>query len=126
MIYGIGVDLIKVARLESGLARFGEHYADRLLAPEEHQEFFSAADPARFLAKRFAAKEAFAKAAGTGLRQPLHLRSIAVAHTPLGQPVLRFHHELESWLHQRGITRHHLSLSDEQEYVIAYVVLEKT
>jgi holo-[acyl-carrier protein] synthase len=126
MIYGIGVDLIKVTRLESGLARFGEHYADRLLAPEEHQEFFLASDPARFLAKRFAAKEAFAKAAGTGLRDPLHLRSIAVSHTPLGQPLLRFHHELEAWLHQRGITRHHLSLSDEQEYVIAYVVLEKT
>lgn len=125
MIYGIGVDLIKVARLENGLARFGEHYADRLLAPEEHQDFFLATEPARFLAKRFAAKEAFAKAAGTGLRPPLHLRSIAVAHTPLGQPQLRFHPELESWLLKRGITGHHLSLSDEQEYVIAYVMLEK-
>lgn len=126
MIYGIGVDLIKVARLESGLLRFGEHYADRLLAPEEHPEFFSATDPARFLAKRFAAKEAFAKAAGTGLRPPLQLRNLAVTHTPLGQPGLSFHPELAAWLQQRGITRHHLSLSDEQEYVIAYVVLEKT
>jgi holo-[acyl-carrier protein] synthase len=125
MIYGIGVDLIKVARLESGLARFGMHYADRLLAPEEHQEFFSAAEPERFLAKRFAAKEAFAKAAGTGLRHPVHLRSIAVTHTPLGQPQLRFHQELESWLNKHGITGHHLSISDEEEYVIAYVVLEK-
>jgi holo-[acyl-carrier protein] synthase len=126
MIYGIGVDLIKVGRLQSGLARFGMHYADRLLAPEEHQEFFTAADPARFLAKRFAAKEAFAKAAGTGLRHPLHLRSLAVTHTSLGQPGLRFHLELETWLHQRGIAGHHLSISDEAEYVIAYVVLEKT
>lgn len=126
MIYGIGVDLVKVARLQSGLARFGEHYADRLLAPEEHQDFFAAADPARFLAKRFAAKEAFAKAAGTGLRHPLQLRNLAVAHTPLGQPGLRFHHELQTWLHQHGITGHHLSISDEQEYVIAYVVLEKS
>jgi holo-[acyl-carrier protein] synthase len=125
MIFGIGVDLIKVSRLEKGLVRFGMHYADRLLAPEEHQEFFSSADPARFLAKRFAAKEAFAKAAGTGLRHPLHLRSVAVTHTGLGQPGLAFHGDLADWLRQRGITRHHLSLSDEQELVIAYVVLEK-
>lgn len=126
MIFGIGVDLIKVSRLEQGLARFGMHYADRLLAPEEHREFFSSADPARFLAKRFAAKEAFAKAAGTGLRHPLHLRSVAVTHSGLGQPGLAFHAELADWLRQHGITRHHLSLSDEQEFVIAYVVLEKS
>ncbi len=125
MIYGIGVDLVKVARLEKGLSRFGMHYADRLLAPEEHQEFFAATEPARFLAKRFAAKEAFAKAAGTGLRPPLQLRSLAVTHTPLGQPGLSFHPELAAWLRQRGIVGHHLSLSDEREYVIAYVVLEK-
>ncbi len=125
MIYGIGVDLVKVSRLEQGLARFGEHYADRLLAPEEHQEFFSASDPARFLAKRFAAKEAFAKATGTGLRHPLHLRSIAVTHSELGQPGLRFDGELSAWLRQRGIAASHLSLSDEQDYVIAYVVLEQ-
>jgi holo-[acyl-carrier protein] synthase len=126
MIYGIGTDIVKVARLENGLVRFGEHYADRLLAPEEHSEFFAAADPARFLAKRFAAKEAFAKAAGTGLRHPMHLRSLAVTHTPLGQPTLSFHPELETWLHERGITAHHLSLSDEQDHVVAFVVLEKT
>ncbi len=126
MIYGIGVDLVKVARLQSGLARYGMHYADRLLAPKEHQEFFSATDPARFLAKRFAAKEAFAKAAGTGLRHPLHLRSLTVTHTELGQPGLQFNDELVAWLRQRGIGGHHLSLSDEQDYVIAYVVLEKS
>ncbi len=125
MIYGIGVDLVKVARLENGLSRFGMHYADRLLAPDEHQAFFAAAEPARFLAKRFAAKEAFAKAAGTGLRPPLQLRSLAVTHTPLGQPGLSFHPGLAAWLRQRGIGGHHLSLSDEREYVIAYVVLEK-
>jgi holo-[acyl-carrier protein] synthase len=125
MIHGIGIDLIKVSRLQSGLARFGMHYADRLLAPEEHQEFFSAGEPARFLAKRFAAKEAFAKAVGTGLRHPLHLRSLAVTHTALGQPGLRFDKEVETWLHRQGIVGCHLSLSDEEEYVIAYVVLEK-
>lgn len=126
MIYGIGVDLVKVARLEHGLARFGMHYADRLLAPEEHAAFFACGEPARFLAKRFAAKEAFAKATGSGLRHPLHLRSIAVTHTPLGQPQLRFDDALAAWLRQRGIGSHHLSLSDEQDYVVAYVILEKS
>ena len=126
MIYGIGVDLVKVQRLEDGLTRYGEDYADRLLAPEEHPDFFSAAQPARFLAKRFAAKEAFAKAAGTGLRHPLHLRSIAVTHTALGQPALRFDAELEAWLQERGISGHHLSISDEHDHVIAFVVLEKS
>jgi len=125
MIHGIGIDLIKVSRLQSGLARFGMHYADRLLAPEEHQEFFSAGDPARFLAKRFAAKEAFAKAVGTGLRHPLHLRGLAVTHTALGQPAMRFEGEIEAWLRNHGIAGCHLSISDEEEYVIAYVVLEK-
>lgn len=125
MIFGIGVDMVQVARLESGLARFGEHYADRLLAPEEHADFFAAPQPARFLAKRFAAKEAFSKAAGTGLRGPLHLRNLAVTHTELGQPGFSLHPELQHWLNQAGITRHHLSISDEQEYVIAFVVLEK-
>jgi len=125
MIFGIGVDMVQVSRLEDGLARFGEHYADRLLAPEEHAAFFSASDPARFLAKRFAAKEAFSKAAGTGLRAPLHLRNLAVTHTELGQPKFNLHPELQTWLDQIGIVSHHLSISDEQEYVIAFVVLEK-
>jgi holo-[acyl-carrier protein] synthase len=126
MIYGIGVDMVLVARLEDGLARFGEHYADRLLAPDEHPEFFSAHEPARFLAKRFAAKEAFAKAVGTGLRHPVHLRSLAVTHTVLGQPRFNLHPELQTWLDGIGITSHHLSISDEQDHVIAFVVLEKT
>jgi holo-[acyl-carrier protein] synthase len=56
----------------------------------------------------------------------VHLRNLAVTHTSLGQPGLRFHHELETWLRQRGITAHHLSISDEQDHVIAFVVLEKT
>lgn len=125
MIFGIGVDMVQVARLEDGLARFGEHYADRLLAPEEHAAFFAAPQPARFLAKRFAAKEAFAKAAGTGLRHPVHLRNLAITHSELGQPRFNLHPELQTWLNQSGITSHHLSISDEQEYVVAFVVLER-
>lgn len=125
MIYGIGVDLVEVARLEQGLARYGEHYADRILAPGEHADFFSCTEPARFLAKRFAAKEALAKAAGTGLRHPVSLRNVAVRHTPLGQPCFQFSEEITAWLTQQNIGGHHLSISDEREHVVAFVVLEK-
>jgi holo-[acyl-carrier protein] synthase len=125
MIFGIGVDLVEVSRLEQGLVRYGEHYADRILAAAEHPDFFASHDPARFLAKRFAAKEAFAKAAGTGLRHPLSLRRIAVRHTQLGQPQFHFDADIHAWLDSRGIRFHHLSLSDEREHVIALVVLEK-
>jgi holo-[acyl-carrier protein] synthase len=126
MIYGIGVDLVEIARLEQGLARYGEHYADRILAPGEHADFFSSAEPARFLAKRFAAKEALAKAAGTGLRHPVTLRNIAIRHTTLGQPCFNFSDEMHSWLTKENIAAHHLSISDEQAHVIAFVVLEKS
>lgn len=125
MIFGIGVDMVQVSRLEDGLAKFGELYAKRLLAPEEYDAFLASHDPARFLAKRFAAKEAFAKAAGTGLRDPVHLRNLAITHTELGQPHFNVHANLQCWLTQQGITDHHLSISDEREYVVAFVVLEK-
>lgn len=125
MIFGIGVDLVEISRLEQGLVRYGEHYADRILAAAEHSAFFASPEPARFLAKRFAAKEALAKAAGTGLRHPLSLRRIAVQHTQLGQPRFHFDAEIHVWLSSRGIGCHHLSLSDEREHVIAFVVLEQ-
>ncbi len=124
MIYGIGTDLVMIERMELSLTRFGEHFADRLLAPSEHGDFFASRNPARFLSKRFAAKEALAKAAGTGLRHPLGLRSIAIVHTALGRPEFRFSAELDAWLKDRGIQRAHLSISDEQHYAMAYVILE--
>lgn len=124
MIYGIGTDLVMIERMELSLTRFGEHFADRLLAPSEHGDFFASRNPARFLSKRFATKEALAKAAGTGLRHPVSLRSIAIVHTSLGQPEFRFSAELDAWLKARGIRRAHLSISDEQHYALAYVILE--
>ncbi|MEQ1661099.1 MAG: holo-ACP synthase [Thiobacillus sp.] len=124
MIYGIGTDLVNVARLRDGLARFGEHYADRILAPAEQAGYRTSRDPARFLAKCFAAKEAFAKAAGTGLRPPLTLRNIAVLRDALGKPHFDCAPALTAWLGAHDISAHHLSLSDEGELVLAYVILE--
>lgn len=124
MILGIGVDLVKVARLTDMHARHGGRLAQRLLAPEELADYVEARDKDRFLAKRFAAKEALAKALGTGLRHPVSLTSIFVEHDALGRPSLNFAPELARWVQQRGIGRVHLSISDEAEHTIAFVVIE--
>ena len=126
MIHGIGTDLLDADRIRNGLARFGEHYADRILAPAEHAGYFASRDPARFLAKCFAAKEAFSKAAGTGLRAPVSLRNIAVLRDAQGKPHIECAPELARWLVTRGITAHHVSLSDEGDLVLAFVVLEQS
>jgi holo-[acyl-carrier protein] synthase len=126
MIHGIGTDLLDATRIRDGLARFGAHYADRILAPREHAGYETSHDPARFLAKCFAAKEAFAKAAGTGLRAPVTLRNIAVLRDAQGKPHFECAPELNAWLATRGICAHHVSLSDEGDLVLAFVVLEQS
>ncbi len=123
MIYGIGTDIVAVRRLREMWERHGDKALDKLLAPQEIVEFATTADKGRFLAKRFAAKEAFAKALGTGVRPPAVLPAIAVGHDDLGKPALIFHGQLEKMLENRKL-KAHLSLSDEADYAIAYVILE--
>jgi len=124
MIHGIGVDLVRVQRLKDMHGRHGERLAQRILAPEEMAEYAAAADQHRFLAKRFAAKEAFAKAVGTGLRAPVSLSAIRVGHDALGRPEFSHAADLADWLAERGIVRVHLSISDEHEHVVAFAVAE--
>lgn len=124
MIFGIGTDIVAVARLREMWQRHGEHALARLLAPEEFAEFAAAADKGRFLAKRFAAKEAFAKAYGTGVRAPVLLPALAVSHDALGKPQFILHEPLASACAAQGL-RAHLSISDEAEYAVAYVILEQ-
>lgn len=126
MIYGIGTDLLDATRIRRGLERYGEAYAQRILAPDERARFAAAADPARFLAKCFAAKEAFSKATGTGLRAPVTLHNIAVMRNAAGKPHIECAPALDAWLAARGINAHHVSLSDEGDLVLAYVVLEQS
>lgn len=125
MIYGIGTDIVNIPRIAAMLARHGERAAVRLLATSELAEFAQHQDSARLLAKRFAAKEALAKAAGTGLREPVSFANIAVTHTELGQPQFSFAPCLQDWLAQRGIVASHLSITDEVETVVAFVILER-
>ena len=125
MIYGIGTDIVSISRIAALLARHGDRAAQKLLASSELAEFAAHRDPSRLLAKRFAAKEAFAKAAGTGLRDPVGLTNLAVVHNALGQPQFAFAQVLQEWLEVRQITVSHLSISDESDQVVAFVVLER-
>jgi holo-[acyl-carrier protein] synthase len=124
VIAGIGVDIVQLDRMEQALDRFGERFARRVLAPAEWPDFVAAGRPAAFLAKRFAAKEAFGKALGTGLRAPATFHAIRVERDALGKPSLRFGADLGAWLENRGFGRHHLSISDERVAAVAMVVLE--
>jgi holo-[acyl-carrier protein] synthase len=124
MIFGIGTDIISVARIEAAMERHGDAFAQRILSQQEYAELSTRVHPARFLAKRFAAKEAFAKATGHGLRHPVSLHRITVSHDELGKPIFQFDAELAALLQQLGITRHYLSISDERDTAVAFVILE--
>lgn len=124
MIFGIGTDIVEYARIEAMWQRLGQRLAERILSESELPEFLAHAHPARFLAKRFAAKEAFAKALGTGLRAPATFENIGVAHDDLGKPVFDLGAALQALLDARGIHACHLSISDEKALAVAFVVLE--
>lgn len=125
MIFGVGTDIVAVARIGRLYERHGERALEKLLSPAERAGFDAAKDPARFLAKRFAAKEAFGKALGIGVAKPATLPNIAVVHDSLGKPSFGYAPELAQLLGKRGLVAH-LSISDEQEFALAFVVLERT
>jgi holo-[acyl-carrier protein] synthase len=124
VIFGIGTDIVSTPRIAAAWARHGKAFAQRILAPQEWDGFVASTQPARFLAKRFAAKEAFAKALGTGIRAPATWHNIRVAHDELGKPSLAFDPELTALLVRRAIRHHHLSISDEKDMAAAFVILE--
>ena len=125
MIFGIGTDIVSYARMRALHERYGERFAQRLLHEAEVPGYQTSSDPARYLTKRFAAKEAFAKAMGTGLRLNVGLRRIHISHDALGKPALDFDAELSAYVASLGVTRHHLSISDERDMAVAFVVLEQ-
>lgn len=124
MIHGIGTDIVQVDRVKRSLDRHGERFAARILAASEHDGFATSRDPARFLAKRFAAKEAFGKALGTGVAVPATLHALAVDHDELGKPLYCYDAALAGFLAERGLNAH-LSLTDEADYVVAFALIEK-
>lgn len=124
MIVGIGTDIVRIDRLAAGLRRFGVRYAARILSAAERAEFAVSRDPAHFLAKRFAAKEATAKALGTGFRGGFGFADIAITHDAYGCPQLVLEAGARRLAGCRGARRWHVSLSDDAAYAVAFVVLE--
>ena len=123
MISGVGTDIAAVARIGRLYERHRERALEKLLAPAEMADFAKTRDPARFLAKRFAAKEALGKALGIGVAAPATLPNIAIVHDTLGKPAFGYAPALAQYLAERHLVAH-LSISDEAEYAVAFVVLE--
>ena len=123
MIFGVGTDIVAVARLGALYERHGERALEKLLAPAERARFDSTSDPARFLAKRFAAKEALGKALGIGVAVPATLPNVAVMNDALGKPFFEYSPDLACYLAERRLSAH-LSISDERDFALAFVVLE--
>ena len=124
MIYGIGIDVLEPQRVARLREKYGERFARRVLTPLEWPGYLRTARPVLFLANRFAAKEAFSKAMGTGFRYPVTLQCISVVQDAAGKPGFALHPNLERFVSSRGIVRHHLTISDEQSLACACVVLE--
>jgi len=124
MIFGIGTDIVRVARMQQDLDRYGERFAERILTANELKEFHDNAGKANFLARRFAAKEAAVKALGTGFSNGVLLHDIEVAHDAQGKPLLQFHGRARELLQEKSIVVAHISLADEQDHAVAFVTLE--
>ena len=128
MIYGIGTDVCDIRRIAATFARRGERFAERVLGPHEIDVFRRrcAKHEARgvaYLATRFAAKEAFSKAIGLGMRMPMTWRDCEVVKAASGQPQIRLHGALENWFAARALVAH-VSVSDESDIATAFVVVE--
>jgi holo-[acyl-carrier protein] synthase len=124
MIFGIGVDVLEAARIKKVLARFGEHFIDRLLMPEERVQLARTKRPERFLAMRFAAKEAIVKAMGTGFAHGIWIRDVGVVQNAWGKPEVAYSPRGEKVRRQLGIGGGHVTLTDEAGLIVAVAVLE--
>ncbi|MDR1310899.1 MAG: holo-ACP synthase [Burkholderiaceae bacterium] len=129
MIYGIGTDIIRISRIAEALDRWGERFARQILGEDELQRYQHRAARApvrgvRYLATRFAAKEAFSKAVGLGMKMPMTWRAMQTLNAPCGRPVVVTSGTLQAYMAQ-----HHLlaqvSLSDETDYAVAFVLVEQ-
>jgi holo-[acyl-carrier protein] synthase len=126
MIYGIGVDLVKVARIAAALERHGERFLSRIFTIQEAAHCQGKVRAASMLAMRFAAKEAFSKALGVGLRKGgIRWREVEVVPDPRGKPELAITGRAAELCAAAGITNMQLTLTDEDQYALAVVVLEK-
>ena len=129
MIFGIGTDIIQISRIEAALARHGDRFAGKILGPEELEKYRRRSDKVavrgiRFLATRFAAKEAFSKAMGLGMRMPMTWRSMQTLNAASGKPVVVTSGLLQVYMKERGLSAQ-VTITDEADYAVAFVIVEK-
>jgi holo-[acyl-carrier protein] synthase len=129
MIYGIGTDIIQISRVEAALSRHGDRFAEKILGQEELAKYLRRKSKVetrgiRFLATRFAAKEAFSKALGLGMHMPMTWRAMQTLNAPSGKPVVVTSGTLQQYMEQNGLTAQ-VSITDEAEYAVAFVIVEK-
>lgn len=129
MIYGIGTDIIRIDRIEQALARHGDRFAEKILGKQEMEKYLRRkakveARGLRFLATRFAAKEAFSKAIGLGMRMPMTWRAMQTLNAPSGRPIVQTSGVLDQFMRENGLTAQ-VTITDEAEYAVAFVIVEK-
>jgi len=125
MIFGIGVDVLEMRRIDRTLEKFGARFTERLLMPEEQAQLARTQRPARFIAMRFAAKEAIVKAMGTGFAHGVWIRDVGVVQNEWGKPLVVFSERGERVRKGLGIGEGHVTLTDEGGLVVAVAVLMK-
>ena len=123
MIFGVGTDIVEISRIQETYERFGERFVERLLMPEERALFEKSKWPVRFLAMRFAGKEATVKAMGTGFRNGMWIRDVGIVNNPLGRPLVIFSTRGEGVCRNLGIGEAHVSLTDDAGLVVAFAVV---
>jgi holo-[acyl-carrier protein] synthase len=122
-LIAVGTDILRVERIEEVVGRLGDRFVRRILTPHEQAEYRASKQPVRFLAKRFAAKEAIAKSLGTGIGRGVSWQDIQIEHDSNGAPLVRLGGGAERVARERGGERVALSLADELDYVVAFAVL---
>ena len=125
MIFGIGVDVLEAARVKKVYDKYGQHFVERLLLPAEQAQLAKTKRTERFLAMRFAAKEAIVKAMGTGFAHGIWIRDVGVVQNAWGKPEVVYSERGERVRRQLGIGDGHVTLTDEGALIVAVAVLEK-
>jgi len=124
MIFGIGVDVLEAARVKKLYDKYGDHFVERLLMPAERAQLSKTKRTERFLAMRFAAKEAIVKAMGTGFAHGIWIRDVGVVQNEWGRPEVVYSARGEKVRRQLGIGGGHVTLTDEAGLIVAVAVLE--
>ncbi len=124
VIFGVGTDIVELSRIQATYDRFGEHFVRRILMDEEIELFRRSKQPVRFLAMRFAGKEATVKAMGTGFAHGVWLRDVGILNNNWGRPTVTWSERGRRVCDRLGVGSGHVSLTDDAGLVVAFAVVE--